>query len=68
MLLDGTLALSRRVGGDDVEVIRTAQRGVYAGAIQAFLGDQVPQVYTATLRAIPSRRGCSCCRRGLRAA
>ncbi len=50
MLLDGTLVLSRKVGGDEVEVVRTSQRGVYAGAYQAFLGDQVPQVYTATLR------------------
>ena len=50
MLMDGVLVLSRRVGGDDVEVIRTSQRGAYAGAFQAFLGDQVPQLYTASLR------------------
>ncbi len=50
VLLDGTLVLSRKVGGDDVEVVRSSQRGVYAGAYQAFLGDQVPQVYTASLR------------------
>jgi signal transduction histidine kinase len=50
VLLDGTLVLSRNVGGDDVEVVRSSQRGVYAGAFQAFLGDQVPQVYTASLR------------------
>ena len=34
--------------GDDVEVNRTDQRGVYAGATQAYLGDRVAQVYTAT--------------------
>ena len=36
----GTSALSRRVGGDDVEISRTDQRGVYAGAMQAYLGDR----------------------------
>ena len=50
VLLDGVLVLSRKVGGDDVEVIRSSQRGVYAGAFQAFLGDQVPQLYTTSLR------------------
>ncbi len=42
--------LSRRVGGDEVEVSRTSQRGVYAGAMQAYLGDRVPQVYNNSLR------------------
>ena len=32
VLLEGTVVLSRRVGADDVEVGRTSQRGVYAGA------------------------------------
>jgi signal transduction histidine kinase len=50
VLLDGVLVLSRRVGTEDVEVVRTSQRGAYAGAFQAFLGDQVPQLYTASLR------------------
>ena len=56
MLLDGALVLSRRVGADDVEVIRTSQRGVYAGAFQAYLGDQVPQLYNNSMRVTePSR-------------
>src|SRR3954452_24199194 len=56
VLLDGTIALSRRVGGDDVETTRTDQRGAYAGAWSAFLGDAATENYTATLRAItPSR-------------
>ena len=38
VLLEGTLVLSRRVGGDDVETNRTSQRGVYAGACAAYLG------------------------------
>ncbi len=54
VLLSGTLALSRRVGQDDVETVRTDQRGVYMGATQAYLvGDGgTPSVYTATMRAV----------------
>jgi signal transduction histidine kinase len=56
VLLEGTVVLSRRVGADDVEVNRTSQRGVYAGAFQAYLGDRVPQLYTNSLRVTaPSR-------------
>ncbi|MFF0813103.1 ATP-binding protein [Streptomyces albogriseolus] len=50
VMVEGTVVLSRRVGGDDVEVARTSQRGVYAGAMQAYLGDRVPQVYNNSLR------------------
>jgi signal transduction histidine kinase len=50
VMVEGTVVLSRRVGGDDVEVTRTSQRGVYAGAMQAYLGDRVPQVYNNSLR------------------
>ncbi|MFI5799146.1 ATP-binding protein [Streptomyces sp. NPDC051677] len=50
VMIEGTVVLSRRVGGDDVEVSRTSQRGVYSGAMQAYLGDQVPQVYTNSMR------------------
>ena len=56
VLLDGTVVLSRRVGDDDIEVGRTSQRGVYAGAWQAYLGDRVPQLYNSSLRVTePSR-------------
>ncbi len=56
VLLDGALVLSRRVGADDVEVVRTSERGVYAGAFIAYLGDRVPQVYNNSLRLTgPSR-------------
>jgi signal transduction histidine kinase len=56
VLLDGTVVLSRRVGADDIEVGRTSQRGVYAGAWQAYLGDRVPQLYNSSMRATePSR-------------
>ncbi|MET7383225.1 ATP-binding protein [Streptomyces sp. NPDC005526] len=50
VMIEGTVVLSRRVGGDDVEVGRTSQRGVYAGAMQAYLGDRVRQVYNNSLR------------------
>jgi len=52
VLLEGTVAMSRRVGADDVEVSRTSQRGVYAGAFTAYLGDRVPQVYMNSLTAV----------------
>ncbi|MER5377335.1 ATP-binding protein [Streptomyces sp. NPDC002553] len=50
VMIEGTVVLSRRVGGDDVEVVRSSQRGVYSGAMQAYLGDRVPQVYTNSMR------------------
>ncbi|MFB8399005.1 ATP-binding protein [Streptomyces yangpuensis] len=50
VMIEGTVVLSRRVGGDDIEVSRTSQRGVYAGAMQAYLGDRVPQTYTNSMR------------------
>jgi signal transduction histidine kinase len=56
VLLDGTIVLSRRVGGDDVEINRTSNRGVYSGAFNAYLGDRVAQVYNNSVRATePSR-------------
>lgn len=50
VMIEGTVVLSRRVGGDDIEVTRTSQRGVYAGAMQAYLGDRVPQTYNNSMR------------------
>jgi signal transduction histidine kinase len=50
VMIEGTVVLSRRVGGDDIEVSRTSQRGVYAGSIQAYLGDRVQQVYINSMR------------------
>jgi signal transduction histidine kinase len=51
VLLEGSVALFRRVGTDDVEINRTDDRGVYAGAFQAYLGDRIRQVYNNSLRA-----------------
>jgi signal transduction histidine kinase len=50
VLIEGSLVLSRRVGEDDIEINRTSQRGVYAGAWRAYLGDQVQQVYGNSLK------------------
>jgi signal transduction histidine kinase len=56
VLLEGTLVTSRKVGGDDVQLANTSQRGVYAGAYNAYLGDRVPQVYANSMRVTkPSR-------------
>jgi signal transduction histidine kinase len=56
VLIEGTVVLSRRVGGDEVEISRTSQRGVYAGAFTAYLGDRVPQTYPNSLRVTESSR------------
>jgi signal transduction histidine kinase len=56
VLLEGELVLSRRVGSDDVEVVRSSDRGVYSGAFTAYFGDRVPQLYTGSMRVTePSR-------------
>ena len=53
VLLSGTLALSRRVQQDDIETVRTDQRGVYMGAVRAYLrGDDAERTYAATMRAV----------------
>jgi signal transduction histidine kinase len=56
VLMDGTIALSRRVGDDDVETSRTDQRGVYAGAWAAFLDSSATRSYNASMRTITPAR------------
>jgi signal transduction histidine kinase len=51
VLLEGSVALFRRVGNDDVEITRSDSPGVYAGAFQAYLGDRIRQLYNNSLRA-----------------
>ena len=51
VMLEGEVALLRRVGPDDVEITRTGQRGVYAGATQAYV-DEATQTYTTSMRAV----------------
>ena len=56
VLLEGTVVLSRRLRGADIEATRTSQPGVYGGAWQAYLGDRVPQRYPSSMRVTePSR-------------
>ncbi|WP_330346766.1 ATP-binding protein [Streptomyces sp. NBC_00582] len=50
VMVEGTLVMSRRVGSDDIEVSRTSQRGVYAGAVMAYLWDGKPQRYMNSVR------------------
>jgi signal transduction histidine kinase len=52
VLLRGSLAMSRRIGGDDVEVSRTSSPGAYSGAFFAYFGDEVPKVYNNSMRAL----------------
>ena len=52
VLLSGTMRMGKIVRGDDVELARTDQPGVYSGATQFYLGDQVEQNYGATVRAV----------------
>ncbi|MFI9151728.1 ATP-binding protein [Streptomyces sp. NPDC053367] len=50
VLMDGEVVLSRRVGGDDIEVVRSSHPGSYTGAMQAYIGDRVKQVYNNSMR------------------
>jgi signal transduction histidine kinase len=52
VLLAGTMTMSRRVGGDDVELVRSSYRGSYSGAVQFYFGDQISQRYSSTVRAV----------------
>jgi signal transduction histidine kinase len=56
VLIEGKLVTSRRVSGDDVEVARTSQRGVYTGAYMAYLGERVQQVYQQSMRVTETTR------------
>jgi signal transduction histidine kinase len=56
VLVSGTISMSRRVGPDDVETVRTDQRGVYAGAMQSYLDDLATQDYMATVRVVSDAR------------
>jgi signal transduction histidine kinase len=50
VLLEGAISLTRLVHGQEVEFTRTDQLGVYAGATQAYLGEQVDQTYPNSLK------------------
>ncbi len=51
ILLSGELRLCKLLHGEEVEINRTRQRGVYSGAFSAFFGaDDRSKNYTATMR------------------
>ena len=50
VLIEGEVVLSKLSGGEDIEINRTTQRGVYSGGWTAYLGDRVPQVYAGSMR------------------
>ncbi|MFG1628437.1 ATP-binding protein [Kribbella sp. NPDC049227] len=50
VLLSGEIRLCKLSHGEEVEINRTGQRGVYAGAFNAFFGAADRKAYTATMR------------------
>jgi signal transduction histidine kinase len=56
VLLDGTLSMSVRAGGAEIEMNRTDYRGTYAGAFMAYLDLPLARTYTGTLRAVTDCR------------
>ncbi|MDQ6853130.1 MAG: ATP-binding protein [Actinomycetota bacterium] len=53
VLLSGTLAMSNRVQGGELELFRTDYYGAYTGAFDFYLADhRVPQLYPGTARAV----------------
>ncbi len=56
VLLDGTLSMSVRGGGTEIEVVRTDYRGAYAGAFFAYLDVPSARSYSSTVRAVTGCR------------
>jgi signal transduction histidine kinase len=57
VLLSGTLAMSSRVQGGEIELFRSDYRGSYTGAFDAYLAERgVPQIYPGTARAVTDCR------------
>ena len=52
VLVEGTIVLSSRVGGEELDITRTSHRGAYAGAWQAYMGEQAPQVSNNSMRVV----------------
>ncbi len=62
VLLSGTLAMSRRVQGGELELMRSDFRGSYTGAFDFYVSEQtVPSVYPATAARRDATAGCSNC-------
>src|SRR6266540_1649304 len=56
VLLAGAITMTRRVGQDDMEMVRTDQVGVYAGAMQAYVRDGDEQTYSTSVRVVSDAR------------
>jgi signal transduction histidine kinase len=56
VLLEGTLSMSVRGGGTDIEMNRTDYRGTYAGAFLAYLDVPTARSYLGSLRAVTGCR------------
>jgi signal transduction histidine kinase len=57
VLLSGTMAMSNRVHGGELELFRTDYYGSYTGAFNFYLAeDAVPQLYPGTVRAVTDCR------------
>ncbi|OZF54320.1 ATP-binding protein [Rhodococcus sp. 14-2470-1a] len=56
VLMDGSLVLTKNSSGEEMVISRTSQRGVYAGAWQAYLRDRVPQTYPSSMRVTETSR------------
>ncbi|WP_088318999.1 ATP-binding protein [Kineosporia sp. R_H_3] len=52
VLLEGTVVMRRRVEDHEIEIIRTSQRGAYAGATQAYVRTPEPLPYSASMEAV----------------
>ncbi|MFD3595479.1 ATP-binding protein [Nocardia sp. NPDC058640] len=49
VLIDGEVRLTKLSGGVEVEINRTGNRGVYAGAWMAYMGNKVSQDYNGSM-------------------
>ncbi len=56
VLLSGGLVMTRLIGAEQVEIVRSDYRGSYCGAVQFYLGDQIDQTYGATVRTTADSR------------
>jgi signal transduction histidine kinase len=56
VLLEGTLSMLMRAGGAEIEMVRTDDRGVYAGAFFAYLDLPSARSYSGSLRAVTGCR------------
>jgi signal transduction histidine kinase len=52
VLLSGTLRMTRTVHGDELEMLRSEQRGSYCGATQFLMGQRGDQRYSTSVRSV----------------